>query len=35
MGQSIKAMNVDYRAAAKIYPQAQREATAILEGREP
>jgi iron(III) transport system substrate-binding protein len=35
VGQSIKAMNVDYRAAAKIYPQAQREATAILEGREP
>jgi iron(III) transport system substrate-binding protein len=35
VGDSIKAFNLDYRAAAKIYPQAQREATAILEGREP
>ena len=35
MGQSIKAMNLDYHAAAKIYPQAQRESTAILEGRQP
>jgi iron(III) transport system substrate-binding protein len=34
-GNSIRAMNLDYRAAAKIYPQAQREATAILEGRAP
>jgi iron(III) transport system substrate-binding protein len=32
-GKPIKAMPVDYRAAAKIYGQAQREAIAILEGR--
>jgi iron(III) transport system substrate-binding protein len=31
---AIKAFNVDYHAAARMYPQAQREATAILEGRE-
>jgi iron(III) transport system substrate-binding protein len=31
----IKAMPVDYRAAARIYPLAQREATDILEGRTP
>ena len=31
---AIKAMNVDYHAAAQMYPQAQREASAILEGRE-
>jgi iron(III) transport system substrate-binding protein len=31
---AIKAMKVDYQAAAQMYPQAQREASAILEGRE-
>ena len=30
----IKAMNVDYRKAADVFPQAVREATAILDGRE-
>ena len=34
IGDAIKAMKVDYRAAAQLYPQAQREAAAILEGRE-
>ena len=34
-GQPLKAMPVDYRAAAKIYGQAQREAIAILEGHAP
>lgn len=33
--ESIKAMKIDYRAAAQIYARAQREATAILEGRKP
>jgi iron(III) transport system substrate-binding protein len=32
---TIKAMPIDYRAAAKIYGQAQRESIAILEGRKP
>ena len=32
---SIKAVPIDYRAAARIYPRAQREATAILDGRTP
>jgi iron(III) transport system substrate-binding protein len=31
---AIKSMKVDYRAAAQLYPRAQREAAAILEGRE-
>ena len=35
MGDTIKAMPVDYAAAAAIYPRAQSEATAILEGRSP
>ena len=34
-GVSLKAIKVDYAAAAKVYAQAQREATALLEGREP
>lgn len=34
-GKPIKAMPVDYHAAAKIYGQAQREAIAILEGHGP
>jgi len=34
-GDTIKAMQVDYRAAALIFARAQREATAILEGRQP
>jgi iron(III) transport system substrate-binding protein len=34
-GNEIKSMKVDYRQAAKVYGQAQREATAILEGRNP
>ncbi|HWE01618.1 MAG TPA: ABC transporter substrate-binding protein [Tepidisphaeraceae bacterium] len=34
-GDSLKAFKVDYRAAAKVYAQAQQEATAILEGRKP
>lgn len=34
-GAAIRAMKVDYQAAAKIYPTAQREATEILDGREP
>ena len=32
-GQEIKAMKIDYREAAKVYAQAQRETTAILDGR--
>ena len=32
--EGIKSMDIDYRAAARIYPLAQREATAILEGRQ-
>ncbi len=32
---TIKAMPVDYQLAAKMYPRAQREATAILERRKP
>jgi len=35
VGDSIKTIDLDYRAAARVYPLAQREATAILEGREP
>jgi iron(III) transport system substrate-binding protein len=31
--EGIKAVKIDYRAAAKIYPLAQRESTQILEGR--
>lgn len=31
----IKAMKVDYRKAAQVFGQAMREATAILDGREP
>lgn len=34
-GDSIRAMDVDYRAAVRIYAQAQRESTEILDGREP
>ncbi|HZL38298.1 MAG TPA: extracellular solute-binding protein [Tepidisphaeraceae bacterium] len=34
-GKNIRAMKVDYDAAAKIYPRAQREATEILDGRTP
>jgi iron(III) transport system substrate-binding protein len=34
-GQGLKVMPVDYKAAAKAYAQAQREATAILQGRDP
>jgi iron(III) transport system substrate-binding protein len=30
---AIKAMPLDYRAVARVYAQAQREATAIMEGR--
>jgi len=30
---NIKALDVDYRKAAQVFGQAQREATAILEGR--
>jgi iron(III) transport system substrate-binding protein len=30
---SFKAMRVDYRTAAEMFPQAQREGTALLEGR--
>jgi iron(III) transport system substrate-binding protein len=32
--ESIKAMKIDYRKTVEIAPQAQREATAILDGRE-
>ena len=32
-GESIKAMKVDYRAAAAAYARAQQEGTALLEGR--
>jgi iron(III) transport system substrate-binding protein len=32
---TIKAMPVDYQLAARMYPRAQREATALLEGRKP
>ena len=31
----IRAANVDYRRAAAVFPQAMREATAILDGRAP
>jgi ABC-type Fe3+ transport system substrate-binding protein len=34
-GDAIKAMKVDPRKAVEIYPQAQRQATAILDGRTP
>ncbi len=32
---SIKAVPIDYHAAAKMYARAQREASAIMEGRKP
>jgi ABC-type Fe3+ transport system substrate-binding protein len=31
----IKAMRIDYRAAARVYPVAQRVSGALLEGRQP